>query len=346
MGEITIKDIARICGVGVSTVSRALNNHPDIRPETREQIQNVIAQYGYIPNNSARNLKRIESNAIAVLVRGVTNPLFNDIIKVLNFQLKRHKWTMILQQVDYEEDEVAVALELIKEKRLKGIIFLGFNYYHPEGQIDKISVPFILGTIGSIYGDEDSAKYSHVTVDDMAESYKMTDYLIKKGHREIAILSAEGEASSMGKLRMAGYMKALADNGIAYNPNLRYSYSEGVEHYSMTDGYLATQRLLASGEHFTAIYATTDIIAAGAYRALFEAGLKIPDDVSVVGFDGIEIGDYIRPKLTTNLQPAKKMAEKIFEQLYDLVNENCGNKNIIFKGELLEKESVYDLNQK
>ncbi len=69
----------------------------------------------------------------------------------------------------------------------------------------------------------------------------MTDYLIKKGHREIAILSAEEEASSMGKLRMAGYMKALADNGIAYNPNLRYSYSEGVEHYSMTDGYLATQ---------------------------------------------------------------------------------------------------------
>ena len=98
MGEITIKDIARICGVGVSTVSRALNNHPDIRPETREQIQNAIDQYGYIPNNSARNLKRIESNAIAVLVRGVTNPLFNDIIKVLNFQLKRHKWTMILQQ--------------------------------------------------------------------------------------------------------------------------------------------------------------------------------------------------------------------------------------------------------
>ncbi len=108
--------------MGVSTVSRAINNHPDINPKTREQIQ----------------------------------------------------------QVNFEEDEVAVALELIKEKRLKGIIFLGCNYYHPEGLMEKINVPFVLSTVGEISEDEKLQKYSHVTVNDMKESYKATEYLIKK----------------------------------------------------------------------------------------------------------------------------------------------------------------------
>ena len=123
MSEVTIKDIARLCGVGVSTVSRAINDHPDINPTTKKQIQETIEQYGYIPNNSARNLKRTESNAVAVLVKGITNPLFSSMIRVLDEKLKRFKFDMLLQHINYNEDEVAVALELIKEKRLKGIMF-------------------------------------------------------------------------------------------------------------------------------------------------------------------------------------------------------------------------------
>ena len=159
MSEVTIKDIARLCGVGVSTVSRAINDHPDINPTTKKQIQEMIERYGYIPNNSARNLKRTESNAVAVLVKGITNPLFSSMIRVLDEKLKRFKFDMLLQHINYNEDEVAVALELIKEKRLKGIIFLGLNYYHPEGELEKINVPFVLGTVGSIFEDEDLSRY-------------------------------------------------------------------------------------------------------------------------------------------------------------------------------------------
>ena len=107
MSEITIKDIARLCGVGVSTVSRAINNHPYINPATKKQIQEVIEEYGYIPNNSARNLKRTESNMVAILVKGVTNPLFSAMLKTFDEKLKRFKFTMLLQHVGYEEDEVA-----------------------------------------------------------------------------------------------------------------------------------------------------------------------------------------------------------------------------------------------
>ena len=340
MSEITIKDIARICGVGVSTVSRAINNHPDINPETRKQIQQVIEQYGYIPNNSARNLKRTESNAVAILIKGITNPLFNAMIKIFDEKMKQYKLSMILQHVNYEEDEVAIALELIKEKRLKGIIFLGSNYYHPRGELGKIGVPFVLSTVGTIFEDEDSSRFSHVTVDDVRESYKATKYLIDMGHRKIAILSAEERDSSVGRQRMEGYLKALEDSGIACNPRLVCPVSDEFEHYSMENGYATTRKLLASGEEFTAVYAMSDIMAVGVYRALLEAGLKIPEDISVVGFDGIELGDYLQPKLTTLAQPVEKLANATFELLYNMIKGRCGTENLIYEGKLVEKDSV------
>lgn len=343
MAEITIKDIAKICGVGVSTVSRAINNHPDINPATREQIKKVIEEYGYIPNNSARNLKRTESNTIAVLIKGITNTMFSRMIKVFDAKLKRSKFSMIIQQVGYEEDEVAVALELIKEKRLKGIIFLGANYYHREGEMDKISVPFVLSTVGAIADDMDYTLFSHVTVDDMRESYKATEYLIQKGHREIAIISAEALDSSVGRLRLEGYLAALKDYGIEKREELIWRVSDETEHYSMENGYITTQKFLKSGEHFTAIYSTSDAMAVGAYRALREAGLRVPEDISVMGFDGNEICDYVTPKLSTLVQPVEQIAEATIELLQDLIDEQCGNKTLLFEGILLEKESVKDL---
>ena len=132
MEEITIRDIARICGVGVSTVSRAINNHPDINPETKEMILSVIKEHGYIPNNSARNLKRTDAKSIAVLVKGITNPFFSGMIKVMEAEIKKKKYSLVLHHVDFNEDEVDVALELIKEKRLRGIIFLGGRFSHSE----------------------------------------------------------------------------------------------------------------------------------------------------------------------------------------------------------------------
>ena len=340
MSEVTIKDIARICGVGVSTVSRAINNHPDINPETRKQIKQVIAEYGYIPNNSARNLKRTESNAVAILMKGITNNVFVKMIKIFEEKMKQNKLTMLLQHVDFEEDEVAVALELIKEKRLKGIIFLGSNYYHPAGEFEKISIPFVLSTVGAVEGDEELTKYSHVAVDDMKESYRATQYLIKMGHRDIAIISAEEQDSSVGRLRMEGYLKALRDRGLPINPDLICKVSDDMEHYSMEGGYYTTRKLIDSGEKFSAVYATSDIMAVGVYRALMEAGLRVPEDVSVLGYDGIELGDYMQPKLTTVAQPVEKMAVATFDLLNDLMNGRCENQTLLFEGNLLVKESV------
>ena len=124
MEQITIKEIAKICGVGVSTVSRAINNHPDINPETKKKILDTITEYQYIPNNSARNLKRSESNTIAVLAKGISNPLFGAMVQMLERDILGKQYLFVLQQVDEEENEIEAAIRLEKEKRLKGIILM------------------------------------------------------------------------------------------------------------------------------------------------------------------------------------------------------------------------------
>ena len=150
MGEMTIKDIARKCGVGPSTVSRAINNHPNINPETRERVLSVIRETGFVPNNSARNLKRTEANCIAVLIKGITNPFFSSVIRIIEEQIDEKHFTMVMQHVESYEDELDVALNLIKEKRLRGIIFLGGNYQHDPKKLGMLNVPFVFCPIGTV----------------------------------------------------------------------------------------------------------------------------------------------------------------------------------------------------
>ena len=151
MAEITIKDIAKECGVGVSTVSRALNNHPDINPETRKKILEVIEQTGFIPNNSARNLKRTDAKCIAMLVKGITNPFFSKMIEIIEDEAKRKRYALVLRHVDAQEDELDVALELEKEKRLRGIDFLGGMLRHSQEKLDKLKVQNIFCGITGFY---------------------------------------------------------------------------------------------------------------------------------------------------------------------------------------------------
>lgn len=128
MEQVTIRDIARKCKVGVSTVSRAMNNHPDINPETKEMILKVIAESNYVPNNSARNLKRSNAKAIAILVKGMDNMFFNNMISVIEEVVRKKKYACIIERVEEKANEVDSAIEIVKEKRLRGIIFLGGNF--------------------------------------------------------------------------------------------------------------------------------------------------------------------------------------------------------------------------
>jgi len=342
MEQITIKEIARMCGVGVSTVSRAINNHPDINPETKERIMETIRRYNYVPNNSARNLKRAESNAIAVMVKGVSNPFFGPVIQTMERTIVNKNYSFVLQQVEEDEDEVAMAAALEKEKRLKGIIFLGGMKQRPGESLKQMPVPCVISTV-SIHLPEDVENCSIVSIDDEAESYRMTDYLIKCGHRRIVIMRTAEPDAGISDKRLAGYRKALQKHGIAYDPELVVPMHSDAVYYSIENGYEVTKELLTSDRDFTCIYAISDRMAIGAIRAVFDAGKRVPEDFSVAGFDGLDIARYYRPSVATIAQPSEKIADETIRQLFSMIEGKEKGRKVIFPARLLEGESVLKL---
>ena len=339
MSEITIVEIAKRCGVGVSTVSRAINNHSDINPETKKRIMAVIKETGYIPNNSARNLKRTDAKCIAVLVKGITNPFFSPMIEVVEQEVDKRGYALVLRHVEAYENEVDVALELEKEKRLRGIIFMGGSAKHPADKMKQIGVPFVFTTIGSdISEDFNRNAYSTVSVDDEKESFKMVSHLIEMGHKKIAIMAEGSDTPSVVQLRLKGYLKALKAAGIKVNNNLIRYVDQRI--YTMANGYDTAKALIESGEKFTALYCISDVLAIGALRAFADAGLKVPEDVSVAGFDGQELSQYCIPRLTTIRQPLVDISKETIRLIFDIIDKESGHRHIIFPGELIEGEST------
>lgn len=339
MGAITIKDIAKMCGVGVSTVSRAMNNHPDINPETKQKILDMIARYDYIPNNSARNLKRMESNTIAVLVKGMDNPFFQGMFKIFERQVQKTNYSFIIHRVEEREDEISVALELEREKRLKGVIFLGGSFGDSEDRMRKMNIPFVLCT-AALTDCVDKNLYSSISIDDYKESYRLVSHLCELGHKRIALITGKIDDESIGKLRFQGYVQALTDHGIALDHNLVRYMKQDLPEYSPENGYAVAKELLESGIDFTALYVVSDNTAFGACKAILESGRRIPEDYSVAGFDGIKMSQYYHPSLMTMRQPCEEMAEESIRLLIDLIEGKKRNQHKTFAAELLTGESV------
>lgn len=340
MDSTTIKDIAQICGVAVSTVSRAINNHPDINEETKIQVMQAIKEHNYIPNNSARNLKRSESNTIAVLIKGISNPFYNNMLKVFEKEIQIKKFSFLLHRVEEHEDEIEIALLLEKEKRLKGIVFLGGYFSHSEEKLRQMKVPFILST-GGVSEKIDIDSYSFVMVDDFLESYKIVDYLCKLGHKRIATISAPPDEESIGKLRLEGYLQALKDNQIPFDESLIcYKKDDTMDTFSMKYGYEVSKELLQSDTDFTALFAISDSMAVGACKAIFEMGKKVPEDYSVAGFDGMDISFYYEPSITTIRQPVEEMAAETIRILFDIIDQRTLRERRTFSADLVIGQST------
>ena len=344
MKSITIKDIAKKCGVGVSTVSRAINNHPDISEETRNKIMEVIKESNFVPNKNARNLKLSDTKTIAVLIKGIDNPFFQSMIKVFEEEIQNRRYYFILQRVDSNQDEVEVALELIKEKKLKGIVFLGGNFSRQEEKLKEIDIPFVLSTI-AMSDNVDKTLYSSVCVDDKKESEKVVNFLCDKGHEKIAILAAGKSDKSISNLRIEGYRRALANRNISVNENLIRHTEDNGSIQIIENGYKLMKSLLASNEEFTAVYCISDSMAIGASKAILDSGKRIPEDYSVVGFDGLDMTYYYNPSITTIRQPVEDMARETTKILFDLIIKKTKNRHKVFEGELIERDSTLDLSK-
>ena len=309
---MTIKDLAEKSGYSVATISRVLNNHPNVSEKAREEIRSLVKESGFQINTTAQQLKQ-HANSILVVVKGTSNEMFSEMIETIQTLLDKTHYPLHVDYMDEDSNEVLRAIQLCREKKPLGILFLGGNSRNFQKDFANIKIPCVL-----VSNDASGLPFdnlSSVCTDDRQAARCAMDSLIALGHRKFVIVGGDREVSDTSRLRYEGCLQSFRNHGIEYDEELDY---QGVR-FSYQDGYNATQQLIASGRKFTALFAEADVMAIGAIRALHNNGLRVPKDVSVMGFDGLALGSYLVPQLSTVIQSAKKMAERSVEILLERI---------------------------
>ena len=337
--QMTIKDIAKLAGVSVSTVSRVLNDHPDVSEKAKEKVLAVVNEYNYIPNTSARDLGKSSSDNIGLIVRGISNPFYTKIITEIGDKIEKAGYTMVMQQIGTSDDEILAAARMERDKRLLGVIFLGGRLDYTKEQVSAINVPFVCCTFNNQYGTLDKSDYSSVCIDDNQAAYEAVEYLYKEGHRRIAVLLSGPDDGSVSQVRFAGYVRALNDFGIQIDDELIIP----IDSYNIADAYEGMKAWLKQNKDFSAVFAISDNMAMGAMKALREAKKSIPKDVAVIAIDGIEASEYMNPVLSTLCQPMEKMGEEAVKLVVDIINGKKNHKHILLPTTLREGESLREV---
>jgi DNA-binding LacI/PurR family transcriptional regulator len=334
---VTIKDIARACGVSVSTVSRVLNNRPDVSADVRRRVLEHVEASGYIPNNSARDLVRSESDAIGVVVRGTGNLFFADVLKTVSREIENSGYTMVPHFIESGTDEVRAGAVLEREKKLRGLLFLGGRFDYSPAELSTVKVPYVCCSYTNCFGTLREEDYSSVSIDDYATAYRAVEILINMGHRRIAALVPACRDRSISELRYKGYRAALRDYGIEFDSRL---LAEAGGSYGLAQAYEGTCRLLDSGADFTAIFFVSDTTAIAGIKAIEDRGLKVPDDISVIAIDGLGISEYTTPTLTTMVQPAEEMGRESVRILVSMLENRGRAKHLCVPANLRTGASV------
>ena len=306
---MTIKDIAKESGYAVGTVSRVLNNHPDVSEKARKTIMAVVEKHHFKLNSNAKHLKQQASSGIAIIVKGSQNMLFASIVERLQRLMSEKKYASFIYYIGEEENEVERAERVCLERHPLGILFLGSDLEFFKERFDRLEIPCVLVTNSAAKLGFDNL--SSVSTDDEAGAQSAVAQLLKLGHQNIGILGGYMEKSHAAHTRYKGCEKAFAEQGIKLEPGRQYRSA----FFSMEDGYHAMEQLFEQMPDLTAVFAMADVLAVGAIRAIRDRGLRVPEDVSVMGFDGIELGNYLSPRLTTVRQARERIADRSLEIL-------------------------------
>lgn len=332
----TIKDIARLSGYSIGTVSRVLNHHPDVSEETKAKIEKVIRETNYEPNSNAKLLKQGSASAVTFIIRGYHNIFLQNILEEMQQALHRAGEQTAVAFVDENANEVQAALHLSSSLRPKGFFFLGGSVPDFKKYFGRIRVPCVLITNSAEGLDFDNL--SSYSTDDAGAAKYAIRYLYEAGHRQIGVIggSLDNDRSQAGYQRYLGCRDAFREFAI---PDLEDRYEPS--RFSLEGGYEAAKKLLTRHPETTAVFAFSDLIAIGAMRAIADAGLRCPDDVSVLGFDGIDIGRFGNPRLTTIAQDVDQLSElSVTNLLIRLHYPQREPEHRIVPYRLLEGESV------
>ena len=342
-GEImtTIKDIARISGYSIGTVSRVINNRADVSEEAREKISEIIRERGYQPNSNARKLKQVISSEVSIIVRGNKNVFFESILEEIQITMRRYDENINIHFISETENEVATAVRIVSYIKPKGIIFLGGYIDTFRDEFSRINLPCVLATAGAQeLGFENLSSFSTDYID--AGKF-VVNKLLENGHTRIGILGGYHTDHSGGHRngKIIGAVEALEQRGITFDFEKDYEPCS----YSAESGYEAAARLLGRSPDLTAVFAVSDSIALGAIRALKDIGRRVPEDVSVIGFDGLTYAKYSIPRLATIRQDTAMIAKKCVNVLLMRITYGGPAVHELIPYEFIEGESVAAVRQ-
>lgn len=309
---MTIVDIAKESGYSVSTVSRVLNGRRDVSPAAREKIMEIVDAHQFVPNNNAKHLKQTDSKSILILVRGTSNMLFSSLIEALQQTLDPSDYALRIHYLDEGANEVAEAVRLCREHKPRGILFLGSNTQYFKQQFSQVDVPCVLVTDRADALGFDNL--SSVSTDDEAAAEVAMDYLFGHGHRDIAVIGGDPDVSSPSEHRYRGCVNSYKKHGFTFPENYFVK-----ARYSFEGAYYAMSEILRRKLPVTAVFAMGDVMAVGAIRAILDAGLRVPEDISIVGFDGTQLADYYNPKIVTICQKYEDIAQRSVEILLQMI---------------------------
>jgi LacI family repressor for deo operon, udp, cdd, tsx, nupC, and nupG len=303
----TVKEIAAAAKVSVATVSRALQRPEMVSEETRLRIHEVVKRLGYTPNALARNLRTARTRLIIALLPDITNPFFSEVIRGIEQVAFEKGYSVLLGETQSNLVREQTYADMVAARQADGIITM----FH---RVPAIPMEGRLPLVNACEYVKDSA-ISSVYVDNVAAAATAVEYLVTLGHRDIAFVA--GPASSPICVdREQGYQLALQRAKIPLDPALT-----AVGDFSIEAGERAVEMFLAQGQSFSALFCANDEMAIGAMRALISHGLRIPEDVSVVGFDDIRYSRYTSPPLTTVSQPKNALGREAMTMLIELLNE-------------------------
>lgn len=334
----TLKDVASSAGVSLATVSYVLNGKKQISEKTRQRVFKAIEELDYIPNLSARSLASNDSKLIGVVIPQtepgselmLENQFYSEILSSIEYNARICGYHIIVSATDINESYLTLA----KKRNLDGIIVIGMYPDEFYKQMKKALIPIVL--IDSYCQDH---YYHSIRIDDAYGSYLATKYVLEKGHEKVAFFCSRLKENGVMQKRLLGYKQALEEKNIEFKKELVF---EG--NIDFDNGINLAKAFVKSKTDATAVVAAADILAIGAIKGFKQSGVKIPDDISIIGFDDLQIARYLPIGLTTIKQQISLKGEKAVELLIRSINEDdLSKQEVILPISLVERDSVKSL---
>ncbi|MBK0126615.1 ribose operon transcriptional repressor RbsR [Pantoea sp. S61] len=328
----TMKDVARLAGVSTSTVSHVINNNRFVSEQVREKVKQAIRELNYAPSALARSLKINQTRTIGMLLTASSNPFYSEVVRGVENSCYERGYSLILCNTEGDEERMNRSLETLMQKRVDGLLMMCTETHLPSAEILNRypSVPMVMMDWAPFEGRGDIIQDNALLGGELA-----TQHLIDRGYTRIACIAGPQDKTP-ARLRLEGFHKAMSNSGLPVLPGYVVDGD-----FEFQGGFNAMNQLLTLELLPEAVFTSNDAMAVGVYHALFQAGLRVPQDIAVMGYDNIELARYLTPPLSTVHQPKDELGELAIDTLIHRMSDpDASQQTLVLTPELVERGSV------